>query len=310
MSIRHQQIIDAIKTRLAKILKANGYHTDAGNYLGEWHQMPLPQLTTTIYHLDVKDGPETIDSLGADGPLGCWNRILHVRIEHTCASIPGTDALAVLGMMVADTVKAVGIDFTWGGLTFSTDIDKGKPDKIQDENKFANQTSTLTIKYRTAPGSPDDAPIVQNRQTLASPTADKTTAILAQMEAQIAAGFIPGPSWLWRAIPFAKTDLPAIDVISDGVADDAEATSGVENVETRTLPVRATVIYTDKTNLATLRAEAEAVLTAIETDPTLGGYALDCIPKSVEWSFNQEETAIIGITLIHDVLFQNPKWEN
>ena len=310
MSVRHQQIIDAIKARLATILKTNGYFTDAGNFVGEWHQMPLPQLTTSIYHLDVKDGPEIIDSLGVDGPLGCWNRTLNVRIEHTCAS-DGTDsAIEVLGKMVADTVKAVGVDPYWGGLVISTDIDKGKPEAIQDENKFASQTAILTIKWRTASGSPDDTPIVQNRQTLAPPTSDITTAIMAQFETQIAAGFIPGPSWLWRSISFAKTDLPAVDVKTDGVTDDTEAVNGANNLDTRTLPVRTTIMYTEKVNLSDLRAEKEAVLTAIETDPTLGGYVKDCIPKSTEWSFNQEETAIIGITVIHDVLFQISKWEN
>ncbi len=308
MSIRHQDIIDRTKTRLQGIKKTAGYYTDAGSYVEEWRDVPLTDLTM---HLNVKDGPETIDSVGAAGPLGVWNRTLHVRVICECAKpADGTDAFDLLGKLVADVVKAVGVDQTWGGIALYTEIDQGKPEMQQTERKIAAQTITLAIYYRTAPGSPDDTPIIQSFQTVAAPTTDKTSALVRQMQAQVAAAFASLDVSLWHVVTHMISALPTVEMSTEENQAPSEMVSGSNNLEDRTITVTSTIAYKGKDTLATLRAENEVLLTAIETDPKLGGLAVDCIPKSTELAMDQEEIAIIGITVMHEILYQATKWEN
>lgn len=307
MSILHQQIIDAIVARLAAIQTAAGYYTDAGNYVDEWREVALTNLAM---HLNVQDGTETIDSLGESGPLGWWNRTLAVRVIAECSATATEEEYQVLGKMISDVRKAVGVDPTWSGLALYTDIDNGTPEHKQAEKKLASQTLTLTVHYYTAPGSPDDTPIAQSYATVAAPSADKVTSLLEQYSAQAHAAFTSGDTWISRDAALNMSEIPMINVVSEASPADAESVSGADNIETKRLTVKATALYKSKDNLATLRAEKEALLTAIETDPKLGGLALDCIPKEAAFEMDQDEAAIIGATVTHEVLYQNPKWSN
>lgn len=312
MTTYHQQLVDAAKARMALIKKADGYFTDAGNHVDEHREAALlpGAIGAGFEHLNVRDLPETYDSEGTAGPLGCWNRELTIGITATATSGKTDDAMTHLGKLVADVIKAVGVDDTWGGIALLTAVDPGKPEGEQDEKKVASQTVLLKIQYRTAPWSSNSTAIVEHRTTDGTIAADVASGLLKQLATQIGSVLAAGRTLTWRLLGLRPGQLPVIDVRrGDNPPVSEDVTDGPDK-ETKLLPATITIMYKDKDSLGTLRIEKEAIFAAIGTDPSLGGLALDCLPRQSEWEMSNDESMIIGIKISMDILYSTDKWIN
>lgn len=109
---KRQQIMNAIKTRLQSISVANGYETDLGNCIYEW-KLSVYQ-STELPGADLRDTTETV-----------VNTIeLHQHDMTVDVKILGntTSLAADIRKRLADVVKAVKTDLTWGGLAENTVI--------------------------------------------------------------------------------------------------------------------------------------------------------------------------------------------
>lgn len=115
---RRQQIVDAVKARLALISVANGYQTDVGLKQTEWNPGPKgadPEADELPGH-DIRDEVETTNV--KDKNSGTFDRELEIVV---IAELKEEDATATLARRaLEDLIKAVGVDQTWGGLARRT----------------------------------------------------------------------------------------------------------------------------------------------------------------------------------------------
>ena len=143
-SIR-QQIIDAIETQLGTILTTNGYETNLGSNIFVWK--PEPFAATEVPGADIQDQEETTD-LAAQ---------LHEHLLTIAVKVVGSGATIEndTRKYIADVIKAVGVDVTWGALaqdTAPTGIDLIDV-AIDDAVRMGVQLNFI-IQYTTVPFDP------------------------------------------------------------------------------------------------------------------------------------------------------------
>lgn len=115
---KRQQIVSAIKTRLAGIKVADGYQTDIGLKQTEWNPGPKgadPEADELPGH-DIRDEVETAEV--KDKNSGTFDRALEiVVIAELREAGPGA---TLARKALEDLIKAVAVDPTWGGLARRT----------------------------------------------------------------------------------------------------------------------------------------------------------------------------------------------
>lgn len=118
MSSKRQQILDAVKARFAGIKVADGYQTDIGLKQTEHHPTAKsadPADGELPAH-DVRDEAE--ETVVPDRNKGSYERKLRFTVV---AELLETDATAANARKaLADMIKAVGVDPSWGGLARHT----------------------------------------------------------------------------------------------------------------------------------------------------------------------------------------------
>lgn len=115
---KRQQIVDAVKARLAGITVANGYQTDIGLKQTEWHPGPKgadPEADDLPGH-DIRDEAER--ATVTDKNAGVYERSLEITVV---AEVNEAGAGARLARRaLEDLIKAVAVDPAWGGLARRT----------------------------------------------------------------------------------------------------------------------------------------------------------------------------------------------
>lgn len=129
MSIKRQDIITALKAKLATILVANSYHTDIGAHVyehktGNWMANEIPGINVR----DVKDLigiHQTVDHLH------------HLKIELEIVVANGTSSATEMRKMIADVYKALGTDRSLGGTADDLELGEDGGDEliIQEEDQ-------------------------------------------------------------------------------------------------------------------------------------------------------------------------------
>lgn len=145
VSIR-QTIITALDTRLKAILISSGYITNLGQHIFEWRSVDLQEtdLPAIIYR-DISSGealPVTI--MGANS---LREYPLEVLIEIHGAD--GSTTPAQMRSMIADVIKAIGTDPTFGGLAVMTEYLGDETSVEQADKTMGSTTVRIRIIYRT-----------------------------------------------------------------------------------------------------------------------------------------------------------------
>lgn len=143
---KRQLIFDAVKTRFAGILIANGYQTNVGANLTEWHL--TPKEPADLPGLDLRDEVEkTI--IPEQKNAGVYERRL--KITAIGELLEAADTAAGARLVLADMIKAVGVDPTWGGLARRTLPDTD--DVTVDEEGARTGAARLTfhVEYSRKP---------------------------------------------------------------------------------------------------------------------------------------------------------------
>lgn len=115
---KRQQVVDAVKARFAGITVANGYNTDIGLKQTEWSPGPRgadPEDEELPSH-DVRDEDEAANI--RDKNSGTYESTLEIVALAYVAE--AADGATTTRLALADMVKAVGVDPTWGGLARRT----------------------------------------------------------------------------------------------------------------------------------------------------------------------------------------------
>lgn len=135
-----QQIIDAVDTRFKTILTANGYETDLGQNVFHWKENAFEQdHLPCLEYRDVSDPPEDI----------AFQLRLHTITLEVRAYAKGSDVDKTARKLIADIVKCIGTDLTWGGLAEDTEQISvpGEINMDHAEKKIAGTLLVFEIEY-------------------------------------------------------------------------------------------------------------------------------------------------------------------
>ncbi len=140
---RRQQIFDALETRLAGITIANGYETDIGTKANKWRASDFGPADLPGYNFrDPKCQTDQHTS-------GIHQHTLDIEIIAVAAQPADIDADKFGRKMLADIIKAIGVDRTWGRLAYDTNP---KDDTMTTEHVAQLLVAvkiTFQIFYRT-----------------------------------------------------------------------------------------------------------------------------------------------------------------
>lgn len=127
------------------ILTTNGYETDIGGNVFEWHTTAWEE--SELPALDIRDIGETVEVRG-----GNHSYTLTIEIE---AKVSGTTSGTIMRDIVGDILKAVGTDTKFSGLIQNT-----RPLQIesfgfsQQDKRIASILITFELSYVTKAFSP------------------------------------------------------------------------------------------------------------------------------------------------------------
>ena len=149
MDSKRQLICNKVDTRLKTILIANGYNTDLGKNVFEWRDNPIDE--SELPALGWRDVSED-DSNASTGTIGYHNHVL--TMEFKVATAKGKTTAQEIRALLADVIKAVGVDQTWDGLAIRTDPVSNEMQVEEAETIIGGVTITLTITYQTKKWNP------------------------------------------------------------------------------------------------------------------------------------------------------------
>ena len=136
---KRQQIVTAIDARLKTIRVVNGYETNAGNNVYEWRSSAM--IESELPGLIYRDTQET-EALS----IGYQVHTLTIEIE---GYVVGNAAPANLRKLIADVIKAIGVDSLWSALAEDTRSVEETIQVEQEERRIAGTRIKIEVDYRT-----------------------------------------------------------------------------------------------------------------------------------------------------------------
>lgn len=135
-----QDIIDAVNTRIQTITTGNGYETDAGLKVF-WHKKtPMQQSDCPgLVLVDIKGQPRAI---------AFRTNINTIELTINGFYVGETDG-TFARKLIADIVKCIGVDVTWGGLAEdSVEVDSSDDIEMEHmERKISGVEVVFEITY-------------------------------------------------------------------------------------------------------------------------------------------------------------------
>ncbi len=114
---KRQTIVDAILTRSATMIVANGYQTNIGAKTREWHVTSLDNAQLDTLIIRDLDDVKRRDPNGENSSKHTW--ALRVLFDAVLTPADGNPAKA--RKAIADIKKMIAVDPTWGGLAKRTE---------------------------------------------------------------------------------------------------------------------------------------------------------------------------------------------
>jgi hypothetical protein len=139
-----QEIVDAIKARLATIRTGNGYGMDLGLHVFEWKVTAFAD--SELPGVCFRDTEQTVAELTG----GFRNVSLTVELILGAASGASTPGIVRQG--IGDVVRCVDSDPTWGGLAWDTEIRSDEMFMDHDGKLTGLAKVTAAVKYQTIRG--------------------------------------------------------------------------------------------------------------------------------------------------------------
>jgi hypothetical protein len=139
---KRQQIVNAVDARFKAIKIANGYNTDLGNKVYRWKSTDIDRIETmALIYRDLK-------APVLDAP---HNKSDHnLLFEADIIAKAGTLTDDEVRKMLDDVNKAIGVDWTWGGLAIRTAIIENAISDIEQADKIVGVGKIIfEILYRT-----------------------------------------------------------------------------------------------------------------------------------------------------------------
>jgi hypothetical protein len=142
-SIR-QSIVNAVDARLKTIKIANGYETDIGLNVNRWKAIPVS--SDKEYELIYRDvSCETVY-------LEAHRHKLHFEVEAIIKA--GSISDNQVRKMLADILKAIGVDPQWSNLAINTHPEGDEINILQTEKIIGGTIIRFAIEFRTKEWDP------------------------------------------------------------------------------------------------------------------------------------------------------------
>ncbi len=139
-----QEILDAVKARLATIRTVNGYATDLGLHVFEWKVTAFAD--SELPGIAVRDTEQRVTELTG----GFRDNSLTVEFIVGAAAGPAT--AATVRNAVGDLIRCIDLDPTWGGLAWDTALESDEM-FMDHEGKLTGLAKiTAVVKYQTQRG--------------------------------------------------------------------------------------------------------------------------------------------------------------
>lgn len=135
-----QRIVDEVDKQFKKIKRTGGYKTDAGHHVFSWRDPPLDkrELPCIVY----RDGIESIDII--DNSLESHTLPFEVDLIDL-----GDTAPAKVRELIADIIRALGVDPTWNGLAIDTRLTAAGLSTAEASRKIGQASVNFDVLYRT-----------------------------------------------------------------------------------------------------------------------------------------------------------------
>lgn len=123
--------------RMGQIAIANGYATEIGLNTFYWHDLPLEYGQAGLVYRDVEE---------EHAQIGCaHDNTLHVEVEGLLfTNDPGVGGNKIL----ADIIRAIGVDPTWGGEAYDSRLNKNSTVVETDGRSAVRVLVEFDILYR------------------------------------------------------------------------------------------------------------------------------------------------------------------
>jgi hypothetical protein len=141
---RRQEIVDAIKNRLASIRTANGYGTELGLHVFEWKVTAFAD--SELPGVCFRDTEQTVAEL-----TGGFRNV-SLTIEFILGAASGSATSSVVRQAIGDVVRCIDSDPTWGGLAWDTAIQSDEMFMDHDGKLTGLAKVTAVVKYQTLRG--------------------------------------------------------------------------------------------------------------------------------------------------------------
>jgi len=147
-SIR-QDVINALKTRMATITTGNGYETNIGTYVKEWYTGDansdnIPMLNIVDESVDIRMEGDELGGIRMGKERHEMDVTLEVRLSN------GTSTSTTLRKAIADIYKAMGTDRTLGGI-LKDSRPRNDQIKIEQNDKVVGLANvSLSLFYETS----------------------------------------------------------------------------------------------------------------------------------------------------------------
>jgi len=153
MTVKRNDIMAAVVTRLQGILVASNYYSNLGSNVFEWRPkvvteggggyVPTEQDELPALHVrDTMDETTQLNLRGSEEHA----LTLELEIAHEAAATGAT-----MRKQIEDVRKAIGTDTTWGGLALGTSQTVTTESiRIQADRTFFRTLMRVQVKYTTA----------------------------------------------------------------------------------------------------------------------------------------------------------------
>ena len=141
-----KRIIAALDTVLKTILISNGYSTNAGQNVYDWitQNLPISSLPAYAYKNTGDTGGRIVTIAG---PVNSIREYI-LNLDVNCIAQGSTTRSQIRDMM-ADLMRAIGTDQTFGGLALYTEFSGDETAIEQQEETVGSTTVKIAITYRT-----------------------------------------------------------------------------------------------------------------------------------------------------------------
>jgi len=116
---KRQDIVSAVKTRLATITTANSYTSNVGQKVYEWQLTPVDSANLPC--ILVSDPVESNLGPGENSTRASTHRNYGLEFEVSLLLAEADQTAAKARVAIADVIKAIGTDQMWGGLARRTE---------------------------------------------------------------------------------------------------------------------------------------------------------------------------------------------